>query len=460
MNDNQGVTPIRTGNPTAYRLPPRLAIPGPAADPARLAQQVVAALVPAFADAASVFVPEELLSGGALLGVGSLSGDTLSEGTSLAEGAGAGPVGGDEQARLIVRTLAATAVAPGGRPAPGTAFPPGEVVAFDGDSPCARCLRDAAPVIFTQASRSTLQRIAPSAATAAARYASFLTVPMITQGATIGILTLARGHHAPAFDDADTRGAMDLAARAGAAIAGSLALTRRPPAAESVQPPALADGDQPGRLEIAGRCLHAAGAAAGGDWYDIVPLPEDRTGIIVGDVMGHGPRAATVMTRLSAAAFALASLDLPPAEFLHQLNRTALALPQETFATCTYAVIDPVAQYCTLATAGHLPPVLALPDGATRTPGIPAGRFLGIAPATYGQAHMKLRPGTIVCLYTDGLVETRTRSFDQGILALQTAISGTRSPLGTVCDHLAASLGDRREDDITLVLARIPNDPR
>jgi len=449
VNDNQGAAPTRTGHPTAYRLPPRLAIPGPAADPARLARQVVEALVPAFADAASVFVPEELLSGG-----------TLSGGTPFGGGTGAGSAAGDGQARLVVRTLAATTVAPDGRLAPGTAFAAGEVVAFDGDSPCARCLRDAAPVIFTQASRSTLLRIAPSAETAAARYASFLTVPMITQSAAIGILALARGHHAPAFDDADTRGATDLAARAGAAIAGSLALTGRPPAAESVQPSAPAvDDDQPGRLEIAGRCLHATGADAGGDWYDIVALPEDRIGIIVGDVMGHGPQAATVMTRLSAAAFALAGLDLPPADFLHQLNRTALALPEETFATCTYAVIDPAAQYCTLATAGHLPPILALPDGTTRTPGIPGGQFLGIGPATYGQAHMKLRPGTIVCLYTDGLVETRTRSFDQGILALQAAISGTRSPLGAACDHLAAALGDRREDDITVVLARIPDDP-
>ena len=139
------------------------------------------------------------------------------------------------------------------------------------------------------------------------------------------------------------------------------------------------------RLEIAGRCLPAAGCDAGGDWYDIIPLPGDRTGLIVGDVMGHGPLAATVMTRLSAAAYALADLDLPPAEVVRQLNRTALALPQDTLVTCAYAVIDPARQSCAIAAAGHLPPILALPDGTTRVLDIPAGQSLGVPPPATGR---------------------------------------------------------------------------
>src|SRR4051794_41648449 len=83
--------------------------------------------------------------------------------------------------------------------------------------------------------------------------------------------------------------------------------------AEALRPPQPAVTRAPhGPLEIAGRCLPATGCDAGGDWYDIIPLPGERTGLIVGDVMGHGPVAATVMTRLSAAAYALAGLDLPP----------------------------------------------------------------------------------------------------------------------------------------------------
>ena len=212
----------------------------------------------------------------------------------------------------------------------------------------------------------------------------------------------------------------------------------------------------PGQLEIAGRCLPAAGTDAGGDWYDIIPLPGERTGLIVGDVMGHGPEAATVMTRLSAAAYALADLDLPPGEVLRQLNRTAIALPQATLVTCAYAVVDPGDQSCDIATAGHLPPVLALPDGSTRVPGLPGGQSLGVTTASYGQARVRLPPGTILALYTDGLVETRTRPFDQGIRALRSALSGQRQHLDATCEELISALGETGEDDITVVLARIP----
>jgi serine phosphatase RsbU (regulator of sigma subunit) len=165
------------------------------------------------------------------------------------------------------------------------------------------------------------------------------------------------------------------------------------------------------------------------------------------------------MTRLSAAAYALADLDLPPAEVVRQLNRTALALPQDTLVTCAYAVIDPASQSCAIAAAGHLPPVLAMPDGTTRVLGMPGGQSLGVAPASYGEARIRLRPGTILALYTDGLVETRTRPFDQGILALRSVLARPRRELDATCEELAATPGETREDDITIVLARIPADP-
>ena len=293
--------------------------------------------------------------------------------------------------------------------------------------------------------------------TALAGYTSFLAAPMIIRGTAAGFVALARAPAAPAFGDADTHAAADLARRAGAGLAGSLALMRRRSVAEVLAPPRRAVSRvAPGQLEIAGRCLPAAGTDAGGDWYDIIPLPGERTGLIVGDVMGHGPEAATVMTRLSAAAYALADLDLPPGEVLRQLNRTAIALPQATLVTCAYAVVDPGGQSCDIATAGHLPPVLALPDGTTRVPDLPDGQSLGVTKASYGQARVRLRPGTTLALYTDGLVETRTRPFDQGILALRSALSGQHEHLDATCEKLISALGETGEDDITVVLARIP----
>jgi serine phosphatase RsbU (regulator of sigma subunit) len=302
--------------------------------------------------------------------------------------------------------------------------------------------------------------VTPEARTALGRYTSFLAAPMITRGSALGLLVLARGPGAPGFGGTDTHTAADLAARAGAAIAGSLALMRHQSVAEALQPPRPAISRMaPQRLEIVGRCMPAAGYDADGDWYDIIPLPGERTGLIVGDVMGHGPQAATVMSRLSAAAYALADLDLPPAEVLQQLNRTALALPQATLATCAYAVIDPGRQSCVIATAGHLPPVLAMPDGTARVLGLSGGQSLGVGPASYGQACVKLAPGTIVALYTDGLVETRTRPFDQGIRALRSALTRQHQHLDATCEHLITSLAEHREDDVTIVLARIPLGP-
>ena len=125
-------------------------------------------------------------------------------------------------------------------------------------------------------------------------------------------------------------------------------------------------------------------------------------------------------------------------------------------------MIDPAARSCVISAAGHLPPVLALPDGATHVPDLPAGPSFGVDPdARYGQARLKLPPGAILALYTDGLAETRTRSFDQGIAALQALLAlYRREPLELIADLIVESLAVRREDDVTVLLVRIPDASR
>jgi Stage II sporulation protein E (SpoIIE)/GAF domain len=427
----------RGGDRSAYPLPPRLRPQDATSDPARMAAQILDAVVPGFADAAGIYALEQLLS----------------------DGAPVRRVTGARQHGVVVRRLA-TRSAFADQPAFGAAFPSGEVVALTADSAFARCLRDGAPVIFARPGGRTMQRISKEARTTLDRYTSFLATPMITRGTTVGILVLAREPSALTFGDDETQAAVDLAGRAAAGIADSLALMRHRSVAEALQPPRPTVSQVAhGRLEIAGRCLPATGCDAGGDWYDLIPLPRERTGLIVGDVMGHGPLAAAVMTRLSAAAYALADLDLPPEEVMRQLNRTALALPQDTLVTCAYAVIDPASQSCAITVAGHLPPILALPDGTTRVLDLPSGQSLGITTASYGEARIRLRPGTILALYTDGLVETRSRPFDRGILALRSGLERLWPDLDSTCEELAASPGETREDDTTIVLARIPPDP-
>ena len=105
------------------------------------------------------------------------------------------------------------------------------------DSPSARCLRDGAPVIFDQPGSRTLRRISPEARTTLGRYTSFLAAPMITRGTAVGMLVLARAPGAPAFRDNDTQAAADLAGRAAAAVADSLALMRHRSVAEALRPP-------------------------------------------------------------------------------------------------------------------------------------------------------------------------------------------------------------------------------
>lgn len=418
-----------------YLLPPRLKLPDPSSNPVRLARQVLEAVVGGFADAAGVFVLEHFLSGGS-------------------------PSGQVAGTALVARRLA-TDITRADHAAAPAGFPDGEVVAFAADSPYARCVHDGVPVIFARPDRATLRRAKRAARTTLAHYTSFLAAPMVARGTPTGLLVLARAPGAPAFSATDAEAAADLAGRAGTAIAGALALMRHQSIAEALQPPrpGLSTTARRG-LEIAGQCLPAAGNETGGDWYDIIPLPGDRTGLVVGDVMGHGPRAAAGMARLSAAAYALADVDLPPGEVLRQLNRTAIALPHATLATCAYAVIDPADQSCELATAGHLPPVLALPDGTTMVPDLPGGQSLGVGTTHYGQARIELPPGAILALYTDGLVETRTRPFDQGILALCSVLGRQHQHqhqhLDAACEELIAALGEHHEDDVTVVLARIP----
>jgi Stage II sporulation protein E (SpoIIE) len=386
--------------------------------------------VPDFADAGAVFVLEHPLSAGEIGGTG----------------------GGDVVTRRLGTRLALVS-----QPVLREAFPAGEMTAFAAGSPYARCMRGGEPVIFARPDSQTLERARPGVREIISRYACFLAVPATAGAEVAGFLTFARTAGSGAFNDADAATAVRLAAGTGTGIANALTLMRHRFIADTLQRSLLAaEPIAPPGLDVTARCLPAAGQIVGGDWYDLVTLPAGRSGVIVGDVMGHGPEAAAVMAQLRAAAHALAQLDLEPAELLRCLDQVTVTLGRPMLATCVYAVIDPASQSCTLSAAGHLPPVLAMPDGTTRVPDLPAGQSLGLGSAIYGQARIKFPPGAIIALYTDGLVETRTRSFDQGILALRSVLPCGPGQLDTVCDKLISSLAERFEDDVTVVLARIP----
>jgi Stage II sporulation protein E (SpoIIE)/GAF domain len=361
---------------------------------------------------------------------------------------------GCNNGQIVTRRLASRFVQWDGDPVE-TVLPAGEVFAFPVDSPYGVCLTSGAPQRFAGPDAVTMKRVRPAGRQLLSHHSAFLAVPLTAAGEVTGVLVTSRSRERGPYTDADVAAVARLAGRAGAGIAHAdeFARHRRDSRAlrEGLVP---APPPVPGQVEVAWRSTPAPGEVVGGDWWDIVALPGMRTALVVGDVMGHGPAAVMLLAQLRAAAHALADLDLPPAEMMGRLDRSAAALTGGTCATCVYAVVDPVEGSCTMALAGHLSPVVALPDGRTYVPPLPAGMPVGLGNALFGQARIKLAPGTVLALYTDGLVESRTRSFQRGILALRTALSAEHGALADTCDTLIDSL--RHDDDVTVMLVRIP----
>jgi serine phosphatase RsbU (regulator of sigma subunit) len=173
--------------------------------------------------------------------------------------------------------------------------------------------------------------------------------------------------------------------------------------------------------------------------------------------MGHGPEAAAVMVQLRTAAHILADLGLPPEQLLDRLDRMASGLAAP-FATCIYTVIDPAGGSCVAAQAGHLPPVVAVP-GEAHLVDLPPGLPLGLVAGSFQASQVSLAPGATLALYTDGLVESRTRPLGDGMAALCGALAGVLErpgiSLAGACVAVTETMREQGEDDITLVLARI-----
>jgi serine phosphatase RsbU (regulator of sigma subunit) len=209
-------------------------------------------------------------------------------------------------------------------------------------------------------------------------------------------------------------------------------------------------------LEVAVRYQPAeALARVGGDWYDLVPLPDGRTLLAVGDVAGHGITAAATMARLRHALTALAVTTTDPAELLSYLNRMVCEDPAEPTATVVVARYDPVGSTLTWAQAGNPPPVLV--SGGTAAPlDRPAGMIVGARRNTgYANAELHLPAGSRLLIFTDGLIERRGRYEPDWLAPLLTAVAGSGSePLEAMLDRLRPANPD--DDTCVLVLRPVP----
>ncbi|MEZ0088980.1 SpoIIE family protein phosphatase [Streptacidiphilus sp. EB129] len=198
----------------------------------------------------------------------------------------------------------------------------------------------------------------------------------------------------------------------------------------------------------------------GGDWFDAMVLPGKRIGLVVGDVMGHGVASAAMMGQLRTAVQTLAFLGLPPHELLRHLDEAARRLSDTHLATCLYAVYDPVSGRCTLANAGHLPPVLARPGEPGRLLDIPTGVPIGVGGHAFDSVEFDIADGDTLVLFTDGLVETPKRDISEGLELLRGALPSQQVPLERACVAVLDALDPvARGDDAALLMARFHGIP-
>lgn len=210
-------------------------------------------------------------------------------------------------------------------------------------------------------------------------------------------------------------------------------------------------------LDVVTRYLPAAtGSKVGGDWFDVIALPSGATAFVIGDVVGHGVTAATVMGQVRTAIRCYALLELPPSEVLRNVSALTGGLFGESFVTCFYAVHRPADGTLTFANAGHLPAILVRPDGGPEQIGEALAQPLGVG-AEFPQRSTGFPPGAELVLYTDGLVESRTRDLTLGVDWLLAGIPAVlaAADLGTAWDKLVAELTlGRHDDDIALIHVR------
>ncbi|MYS24211.1 MULTISPECIES: SpoIIE family protein phosphatase [unclassified Streptomyces] len=297
---------------------------------------------------------------------------------------------------------------------------------------------------------------------------SLMIVPLRARGVLLGIASFVRGENPAPFSRDDLRLAEGLAARASLSLDNARRYSRERTAALALQRDLLPHQLQSGQaVEVASRYLPAdTRDGVGGDWFDAIPMRHDRVALVVGDVAGHGINAAATMGRVRMVVNTLTNLELPPDQVLRRLDEVVVGLardrPEDEFttpivgATCVYVVYDPATRRCTMASAGHPPPAIVTPDGDVAFADVPVGAPVGVGLGDFRSIETRLPEGSLIALYTDGLVETRADDMDHGLDRLRAALT---APAGALEDLATAIIDNvpapgQAEDDMALLLAR------
>ncbi|GAA3038085.1 SpoIIE family protein phosphatase [Streptomyces glomeratus] len=347
----------------------------------------------------------------------------------------------------------------------------GEDDTYAPHSPPARALRECRAVLRRAGEpdfdRWLQERNARGVGDPAARRGahSLVAVPLRARDTTLGVAVFLRiGKQDPYADD-DAVLAEELASRAAVCVDNARRFARERSTALALQHSLLPRGlHGPVALEVAHRYVPSvARAGFGGDWFDVIQLSGSRVALVVGDVVGHGIRSSATMGRLRTAVRTLADVDLAPDELLTHLDDLVAHLAAEEAgdevgelgATCLYAVYDPVSRRLGLAAAGHPAPAVLRPDGSARLVTMSAGPPLGVGGLPFEATEVELPQGSLIALYTNGLIEGRGRDLDRGATELCRALEVPRDSLDALCDTvLTAVLSEEPGDDVALLLAR------
>jgi putative methionine-R-sulfoxide reductase with GAF domain len=276
-------------------------------------------------------------------------------------------------------------------------------------------------------------------------------VPLIASGKVIGVMHV--GSLTPRGFTSDDVELLQLAADRAATAVASLMTQEDRIAAEALQrsllPSALPAAEG---AELAARYVPGEGLV-GGDWYDVFTLPSGQLGVVIGDVTGSGLQAAVIMGRMRSALRAYALETPDPAAVLAKLDAKMQHFEPGALATVAYAVFDPGLDRMHICSAGHYPPVIAVPGQPAELADVPGGLLIGAAPdAQRPVATIAISPGTLVGLYTDGLIERHGEPIDHGLARLCQAM--TAQPPAAACAAVMAELvgSQRAHDDIALLM--------
>ncbi|MEU9338798.1 SpoIIE family protein phosphatase [Streptomyces sp. NPDC048290] len=341
-------------------------------------------------------------------------------------------------------------------------YPDTEIVErFDGTplsepTPGVQSLNSAVPAFYT--SREQLERLYPARLATPDGFAAWAYLPLIASGRPVGTCVLAYAERHP-FPTEERAVLTSLSGLIALALERALLYDAKNQLAHGLQAALLPSSLPPlPGVDAAARYLPGTrGMDIGGDFYDLVAA-RGTAAAVIGDVQGHNVTAAGLMGQIRTAVRAYTTVGQPPHEVMRSTNRLLIELGSDLFASCLYLRLDPARGRAVMARAGHPPPLLRRPDGQVRVLDLAGGPLLGIdAAAAYPTTEVELVPGSVLVLYTDGLIESPGVDIEDALTGLGDRLRRAgHLPL----DELAEALMGRgtaegeRPDDVALLVLR------